>query len=242
MQIIAETLGTYFLIFAGCAAVVVNADKDKVVTLPGISIVWGLVVMVMVYSVGHISGAHFNPAVTIAFATCKRFPWKQVPLSTYSHHQITNLLLNYCIPKICHSKDESSSLITPKMTHTYIIAARARTHTHTYIACQSESKICIQIHGSVFTCCTLNLHDKQISENSHLFLKLIRQNSKLLKTIYAFKWIFRQGGVCVCGFFPFLLFLKVKPNVSKETWPWASMDQLTILLLLALNSNLQRFI
>ncbi|KAL2244737.1 UNVERIFIED_CONTAM: Aquaporin NIP1-1 [Sesamum indicum] len=78
-KIIAEALGTYFLIFAGCAAVVVNADKDKVVTLPGISIVWGLVVMVMVYSVGHISGAHFNPAVTIAFATCKRFPWKQVP-------------------------------------------------------------------------------------------------------------------------------------------------------------------
>ncbi|KAK4440092.1 Aquaporin NIP1-1 [Sesamum alatum] len=78
-KIIAEALGTYFLIFAGCAAVVVNSDKDKVVTLPGISIVWGLVVMVMVYSVGHISGAHFNPAVTIAFATCKRFPWKQVP-------------------------------------------------------------------------------------------------------------------------------------------------------------------
>ncbi|KAL6567340.1 Aquaporin NIP1-1 [Orobanche gracilis] len=78
-KIIAEALGTYFLIFAGCAAVVVNADKEKVVTLPGISIVWGLAVMVMVYSVGHISGAHFNPAVTIAFATCRRFPWKQVP-------------------------------------------------------------------------------------------------------------------------------------------------------------------
>ncbi|XP_057472192.1 aquaporin NIP1-1-like isoform X2 [Actinidia eriantha] len=78
-KVIAEVLGTYFLIFAGCAAVVVNLDKDKVVGLPGISIVWGLVVMVMVYSVGHISGAHFNPAVTIAFATCKRFPWRQVP-------------------------------------------------------------------------------------------------------------------------------------------------------------------
>lgn len=49
------------------------------VTLPGISIVWGLVVMVMIFSVGHISGAHFNPAVTIAFATVGRFPWQQVP-------------------------------------------------------------------------------------------------------------------------------------------------------------------
>ncbi|KAG8385386.1 hypothetical protein BUALT_Bualt03G0037600 [Buddleja alternifolia] len=72
-KMIAEALGTYFLIFAGCAAVVVNADKDKVVTLPGIAIVWGLAVMVMIYAVGHISGAHFNPAVTIAFATCNRF-------------------------------------------------------------------------------------------------------------------------------------------------------------------------
>ncbi|XP_059438073.1 aquaporin NIP1-2-like [Corylus avellana] len=78
-KLVAEVLGTYFLIFAGCAAVVVNLGNDKVVTLPGISIVWGLAVMVLVYSVGHISGAHFNPAVTIAFATCKRFPWKQVP-------------------------------------------------------------------------------------------------------------------------------------------------------------------
>lgn len=78
MQMIAEVLGTYFLIFAGCAAVTVNLNSEKVVTLPGIAIVWGSAVMVMVYSVGHISGAHFNPAVTIAFATSRRFPWKQV--------------------------------------------------------------------------------------------------------------------------------------------------------------------
>lgn len=75
---IAEVLGTYFLIFAGCGSVVVNLNTDKTVSFPGIAIVWGLVVMVMIYSVGHISGAHFNPAVTVAFATTKRFPWKQV--------------------------------------------------------------------------------------------------------------------------------------------------------------------
>ncbi|KAJ1426176.1 Major intrinsic protein [Sesbania bispinosa] len=78
-KLVAEVVGTYFLIFAGCASVVVNKGYDNVVTLTGISIVWGLVVMVMVYSLGHISGAHFNPAVTIAFATTKRFPWIQVP-------------------------------------------------------------------------------------------------------------------------------------------------------------------
>ncbi|CAI9087849.1 OLC1v1022033C1 [Oldenlandia corymbosa var. corymbosa] len=78
-KLIAEVAGTYFLIFAGCGSVVVNNARDNTITFPGISIVWGLAVMVVVYSVGHISGAHLNPAVTIAFATCKRFPWKQVP-------------------------------------------------------------------------------------------------------------------------------------------------------------------
>ncbi|XP_004485943.1 nodulin-26-like [Cicer arietinum] len=78
-KLVAEVVGTYLLIFAGCGAVVVNLDKDKVITHPGISIVWGLTVMVLVYSIGHISGAHFNPAVTIAHASTKRFPLKQVP-------------------------------------------------------------------------------------------------------------------------------------------------------------------
>lgn len=69
-----------------------NADKGMV-TFPGISIVWGLVVMVMVYSVGHISGAHFNPAVTIAFASNKRFPWKQVLQLSYFRLQIDQSLM-----------------------------------------------------------------------------------------------------------------------------------------------------
>nr|KYP46525.1 Aquaporin NIP1-2 [Cajanus cajan] len=80
MQLVAETVGTYFLIFAGCGSVVVNKNNDNIVTLPGIAITWGLVVMVLVYSVGHISGAHFNPAVTIAFTSIGRFPLKQVPV------------------------------------------------------------------------------------------------------------------------------------------------------------------
>ncbi|GJM90680.1 hypothetical protein PR202_ga06983 [Eleusine coracana subsp. coracana] len=78
-KILAEIFGTYFLIFAGCGAVTINASKNGQITFPGVAIVWGLVVMVMVYAVGHISGAHFNPAVTFAFATCGRFPWRQVP-------------------------------------------------------------------------------------------------------------------------------------------------------------------
>ncbi|XP_062118259.1 aquaporin NIP1-2-like [Humulus lupulus] len=78
-KLLAEFLGTYFLIFAGCGSVAVNLNFDKVVTFPGICITWGLVVMVLIYTVGHISGAHFNPAVTIAFASASRFPLRQVP-------------------------------------------------------------------------------------------------------------------------------------------------------------------
>ncbi|CAM8898216.1 unnamed protein product [Rhodiola kirilowii] len=74
-KIIVELVGMYFLIFFGCGSVVVNLANEKVITNPGIAIVWGLTVMVLlVQSVGHISGVHFNSAVTISFATCKRTP------------------------------------------------------------------------------------------------------------------------------------------------------------------------
>ncbi|KAF7119297.1 hypothetical protein RHSIM_Rhsim13G0192200 [Rhododendron simsii] len=79
-KVIAELVGTYFLIFAGCATIEVDLDEENVVTLLGKAVAWGLAVMVLVYSVGHISGPHFNPAITIAFASCQKFPWKQVPI------------------------------------------------------------------------------------------------------------------------------------------------------------------
>ncbi|KAK6125392.1 hypothetical protein DH2020_040861 [Rehmannia glutinosa] len=73
-KLVAELIGTYFVIFAGCGSVAVNKIYDGAVTFPGICVTWGLIVMVMVYTVGHVSGAHFNPAVTIAFAIFRRFP------------------------------------------------------------------------------------------------------------------------------------------------------------------------
>ncbi|OVA11902.1 Major intrinsic protein [Macleaya cordata] len=76
-KIIAEIMGTYFVIFAGCGSVAVNKIYGSV-SFPGICITWGLIVMVMIYSVGHISGAHFNPAVTITFAIFQRFPLIEV--------------------------------------------------------------------------------------------------------------------------------------------------------------------
>ncbi|KAF5729053.1 aquaporin NIP-type [Tripterygium wilfordii] len=77
-KVIAEAIGTYFVIFAGCGSVAVNKIYGSV-TFPGICVTWGLIVMVMVYTVGHVSGAHFNPAVTITLTIFRRFPYKEVP-------------------------------------------------------------------------------------------------------------------------------------------------------------------
>lgn len=76
---IAEAIGTYLVVFFGCGSVVLNV-LDGRVTFPGICLVWGLIVMIMVYAVGHISGGHFNPAVTVAFTIFRHFPSKLVPL------------------------------------------------------------------------------------------------------------------------------------------------------------------
>jgi MIP family channel proteins len=66
-ELLAEFIGTFVLIFAGTGAVMVNTLSNGAVTHIGISIVFGAVVTALIYSLGHISGAHFNPAVTLAF-------------------------------------------------------------------------------------------------------------------------------------------------------------------------------
>jgi len=76
---IAEILGTFALVFCGTAAMSINEVTGGAVTHVGIGITWGFIVIAMIYAFGEISGAHFNPAVTIAFAYAKKFPWKEVP-------------------------------------------------------------------------------------------------------------------------------------------------------------------
>ena len=70
----AEGLAAFALVFAGCGAVVADARYDGSIGTVGVSLVFGLVIMVMVYATGHLSGAHINPAVTIAFALSRHFP------------------------------------------------------------------------------------------------------------------------------------------------------------------------
>jgi aquaporin NIP len=70
----AELIGTFALVFAGAGAVMVDA-KTHALGHVGVAFTFGLVIMAMIYAVGHISGAHFNAAVTFAFALSRHFPW-----------------------------------------------------------------------------------------------------------------------------------------------------------------------
>ena len=67
------------MVFCGTGAMTINEVTGGDVTHVGIAITWGLIVMAMIYAFGETSGAHFNPAVTIAFAYAKKFAWKEVP-------------------------------------------------------------------------------------------------------------------------------------------------------------------
>jgi MIP family channel proteins len=77
-NLVAEAIGTFILVFIGTGAVVVNQISPDAITHLGISIVFGAVVAALIYALGHISGAHFNPAVTIAFWQSGFFSSRQV--------------------------------------------------------------------------------------------------------------------------------------------------------------------
>jgi aquaporin NIP len=74
----AELVGTYALVTAGCGAIMIDATTNALTHL-GVALAFGLVVMVMIAAVGHLSGAHFNPAVTVAFAVTRHFPLREIP-------------------------------------------------------------------------------------------------------------------------------------------------------------------
>lgn len=101
LQLVAEFVGTFFLMFAGEAAEVVDKGYGNKIMFPGVAVVWGLTVLVLVYAVSHISGAHFNPAITLAFASTGRFPYKNVShlisTSFFSSPNVSNEIVRHII-------------------------------------------------------------------------------------------------------------------------------------------------
>ncbi|KAK9698351.1 hypothetical protein RND81_08G098100 [Saponaria officinalis] len=87
-KVVAEVVATFLLVFVTCGAAALSATTDdRRIPKLGASLAGGMIVTVMIYAVGHISGAHMNPAVTLAFAAIRHFPWNQVPL--YAAAQLT---------------------------------------------------------------------------------------------------------------------------------------------------------
>ncbi|MFN8631118.1 MAG: MIP family channel protein [Chloroflexota bacterium] len=78
---VAEFIGTFALVFFGCGAIAIGQLSPT-----GVALAFGLVIAVMIYALGHVSGAHFNPAVSIGFALGRHFPWRRV--ATYAVAQV----------------------------------------------------------------------------------------------------------------------------------------------------------
>lgn len=118
---IAETLGTFSLLFCGTGAIIINEQTNGTITHVGVAMTFGLIVMAMIYSLGNISGAHLNPAVTIAFTLAKKFPLKQVIPYTISQMfgaLAASFTLKYLFPS---SQTLGATLPSGTVTQSFIL-------------------------------------------------------------------------------------------------------------------------
>lgn len=110
----AEALGTFWLVFGGCGSAIYAAlflspptEGQRVqlgIGFVGVALAFGLTVMTMAYAVGHVSGAHFNPAVTIGAAVARRFEWRDVPAYVVTQ-VVAGLLAGAALYGIASGKD-----------------------------------------------------------------------------------------------------------------------------------------
>jgi len=110
-KFIAELIGTFALVFCGTGAIVINDVTNGIVSHVGIAITFGLIVTVMIYAFGNISGAHINPAVSIAFSVTDRFEKKN--LLGYILAQLFGAFLASGVLKILFSEHENLGATLP---------------------------------------------------------------------------------------------------------------------------------
>ncbi|KAM6573622.1 hypothetical protein CsatA_017702 [Cannabis sativa] len=114
-KVVAEIIATFLMVFVTCGAAALSGSNEKRVPQLGASLAGGLIVTVMIYTVGHISGAHMNPAVTLAFAAVRHFPWKQVPL--YAAGQVIGAILGAFTLREVLDPIQDIGTTTPHGTH-----------------------------------------------------------------------------------------------------------------------------
>lgn len=100
---VAELLGTFIMVFCGTGAMIIDRATGGAITHAGVALTWGLVVMSLIYALGDISGAHMNPAVSIAFTIARRFNKRQ--LLPYILSQVIGALLASFVLKLLFPQD-----------------------------------------------------------------------------------------------------------------------------------------
>jgi aquaporin NIP len=110
----AEAIGTFTLVFCGTGAIVIDQESKGSVTHVGVAITFGLIVMSLIYALGNISGAHLNPAVSIAFTVAKRFPLRQ--LLPYIISQLCGAVLASLVLRILFPHNELLGATLPAGT------------------------------------------------------------------------------------------------------------------------------
>jgi aquaporin Z len=111
---VAEILGTFAIVFCGTGAIIIDQQTNGAITHVGVAITFGLIVMAMIYALGNISGAHLNPAVTIAFTLAKKFEVKQV--APYIISQLVGALLASLVLKCLFPTNEFLGATLPSGT------------------------------------------------------------------------------------------------------------------------------
>jgi aquaporin NIP len=113
-KLAAEFIGTFALVFAGTGAIVIDEATRGAVTHVGVALTFGLIVMAMIYTVGDISGAHLNPAVSLGFFAAGRFPFRQAAL--YIVSQCSGALAASALLHVLFPQNETLGTTVPAGT------------------------------------------------------------------------------------------------------------------------------